>query len=57
MSRPEITLFLLSLFAVTAGWHIRKLRDRVKVLEIQMADRVRELEIRLNWVEYKTGVK
>lgn len=57
MSRPEITLFLLSLFAATAGWHIRNLRDRVKVLEIQMADRVRELEIRLNWVEYKTGVK
>ena len=36
MSRPEITLFLLSLFAATAGWHIRNLRDRVKVLEIQM---------------------
>ncbi len=33
MSRPEITLFLLSLFAVTAGWHIRKLRHRVEALE------------------------
>ena len=56
MSHPEITLFLLSLFAATAGWQIRKLRERVRVLEIQMADRVRELEIQLNWVKYKTGV-
>lgn len=29
----------------------------IEVLTSQLITRVRELEIRLNWVEYKTGVK